>query len=222
MVRECRPPEREPSSSWLARRSTMATSTPASASSPASITPVGPPPATTPPCPVIATLRPESAARRHRPAAPRTACPAACTPAPRRRVPTTAPRVPPPVRRPRAPYAPATTHAFRYPHFRRFRPRPAIMRHDPGLAASPPLRYRLKVESSRYSPTLGRSSSRDACRGPPGGGPGSVDGQIPNPRSLHLPRSPSAHLTLRQTACMQLPARARSGGPLLYRIRPWR
>src|SRR5438094_93583 len=47
MVRECRPREREPVRSWLARRSTMATSTPASASSPANISPVGPPPATT-------------------------------------------------------------------------------------------------------------------------------------------------------------------------------
>src|SRR6266516_2148754 len=33
-----------------------------------------------------------------------------------------------------------------------FWPRPAIMRHDPGLAASPPVRYRLKVEGSAYSP----------------------------------------------------------------------
>src|SRR5215471_8051562 len=47
MVRECRPPEREPASSWLVRRSTMATSTRASASSPANISPVGPPPAIT-------------------------------------------------------------------------------------------------------------------------------------------------------------------------------
>jgi hypothetical protein len=28
-----------------------------------------------------------------------------------------------------------------HPHFRRFWPRPTIMRHDPGLAASPPVRY---------------------------------------------------------------------------------
>src|SRR5215510_14974925 len=47
IVRECRPPAREPARSWLARRSTMATSTPANASSPASISPVGPPPAIT-------------------------------------------------------------------------------------------------------------------------------------------------------------------------------
>jgi hypothetical protein len=44
-VRECKPPAREPASSWLARRSTMATSTPANANSPASIRPVGPAPA---------------------------------------------------------------------------------------------------------------------------------------------------------------------------------
>src|SRR2546430_2165641 len=47
MVRECRPPAREPGRSWLERRSTMATSTPANANSPANISPVGPPPATT-------------------------------------------------------------------------------------------------------------------------------------------------------------------------------
>ena len=52
MVRECRPPAREPGRSWLARRSTMATSTPANASSPASISPVGPPPAITTACSV--------------------------------------------------------------------------------------------------------------------------------------------------------------------------
>src|SRR5882672_2555284 len=47
MVRECRPPAREPARSSLARRSTMATSTRANASSPANISPVGPPPAIT-------------------------------------------------------------------------------------------------------------------------------------------------------------------------------
>ncbi len=56
MVRACRPPAREPASSWLARRSTMATSTPANANSPASINPVGPAPAITTACSVIATL----------------------------------------------------------------------------------------------------------------------------------------------------------------------
>jgi hypothetical protein len=50
MVRECRPPAREPMSSWLARRSTMATSTPANANSPANISPVGPPPTITTAC----------------------------------------------------------------------------------------------------------------------------------------------------------------------------
>src|SRR5438105_5453589 len=58
MVRECRPPEREPMTSWLARRSTMATSTPANANSPDNISPVGPPPAITTAWSVIATLRP--------------------------------------------------------------------------------------------------------------------------------------------------------------------
>src|SRR5918993_5432051 len=68
MVRECRPPAREPARSWLARRSTMATSTPANANSPANISPVGPPPAITTACSVIATLRPAS--RRSRPYRP--------------------------------------------------------------------------------------------------------------------------------------------------------
>ena len=44
-VRACRPPAREPARSWLGRRSTMATSTPANANSPANISPVGPAPA---------------------------------------------------------------------------------------------------------------------------------------------------------------------------------
>ena len=103
MVRECRPPAREPMRSWLARRSTMATSTPANANSPANISPVGPPPATT-----TAWLghRFDLSARL--------------------------------IRR-------QQRHAFRYPRFRRFWPRPAILRHDPGLAASPPVRYKLKV-----------------------------------------------------------------------------
>src|SRR5687768_9234590 len=57
MVREWRPPERMPATSWLARRSTIATSTPANASSPANIRPVGPPPAITTACSVIGTLR---------------------------------------------------------------------------------------------------------------------------------------------------------------------
>src|SRR6266513_2518308 len=61
MVRECRPPAREPGRSWLARRSTMATSTPANANSPATISPVGPPPATTTACSAI-----RSAVRRRR------------------------------------------------------------------------------------------------------------------------------------------------------------
>src|SRR5258706_8719870 len=57
MVRECRPPAREPGRAWLARRSTIATSTPANASSPANISPVGPPPAITTAWSVIATFR---------------------------------------------------------------------------------------------------------------------------------------------------------------------
>src|SRR5215216_6813908 len=160
MVRECRPPAREPGRSWLARRSTMATSTPANANSPANISPVGPPPAITTACSVIATPRPASrrppparhiprlprrpcrtarrpapAARRHGPAAPRS--PAARTPAPPRRVPATAPRVPPSVRRPRATHTSTTTHPFRYSHFRRFWLRPALCGTTRGLRQAP-------------------------------------------------------------------------------------
>jgi hypothetical protein len=58
MVRDCRPPARDPASSWLGRRSTTATSMPANANSPANISPVGPAPAITTACSVIATLRP--------------------------------------------------------------------------------------------------------------------------------------------------------------------
>ena len=48
--RECSPPAREPARYWLARRSTIATSIPANANSPANISPVGPPPAITTAC----------------------------------------------------------------------------------------------------------------------------------------------------------------------------
>src|SRR6516225_669355 len=98
----------------------MATSTSASASSPASICPVGPPPAITTACSVIATPRPAS---RRSPAA----------------------------------------HALRDSHYRRFWPRPATLRHYRGLAASPRVRYRLKVERSGQS-----SFSLIACHGADG------------------------------------------------------
>src|SRR5512132_2950524 len=64
MVRDWRPPARELSSSWLARRSTIATSIPASASSAASIIPVGPPPATTTACSAIRRLLADRMARQ--------------------------------------------------------------------------------------------------------------------------------------------------------------
>jgi len=109
-----------------------------------------PPPTTVAPSSSSAG-RPAPAARRHGPAAPRTPCPAARTSAPPRRVPAITPRVPPAVRRPRATHMSSTTHAFRDSDFRRFWLRPAIIWHDPGLAASP-LRHKLEVERSRYSP----------------------------------------------------------------------
>ena len=55
-----------------------------------------------------------------------------------------------PARRPRATHTPTATTASRDPRFRRFWPRPAILRHDPGLAASPPVSYMLKVGGSGY------------------------------------------------------------------------
>src|SRR5215467_12514937 len=72
MVRECRPPARDPTRSWLARRSTMATSTHAKANSPANISPVGPPPTITTACSVIATLRSSPRQGPTRPHAART------------------------------------------------------------------------------------------------------------------------------------------------------
>src|SRR5215216_4329098 len=127
MVRECRPPAREPVRSWLARRSTMATSTFANANSPANISPVGPPPAITTACSVIATLRPAS----FRPP------PAHHIPRPPRRPCRTAPRVPPSVRRSRATHTSTTTHAFRYSHFLRFWLRPALCGTTRGLTQAP-------------------------------------------------------------------------------------
>src|ERR1700738_1119239 len=58
MVRECRPPAREPMRSWPARRSTIATSTPDNVNSPANISPVGPPPATTTACSATGSTAP--------------------------------------------------------------------------------------------------------------------------------------------------------------------
>jgi hypothetical protein len=81
-----------------------------------------------------------------------TVAPSVRTPALSCRVPATAPRVPPPVRRSRATHTSTATPALRIPHFRSFWPRPTIMRHDPGLAASPLVRYTLRVERSGYSP----------------------------------------------------------------------
>jgi hypothetical protein len=69
---------------------------------------------------------------------------AARTPAPLPRAPATALPVPPLVRPHHVPHT-STTHATSCPHFRRLWPRPTILRHDPGLAASPPVRYKLRV-----------------------------------------------------------------------------
>ncbi len=118
----------------------MATSTPANANSPATISPVGPPPAITTACSVIATLLPPPAPHLSRPPLrPR-------RPTRPHRVPAPAPRVPPTIRRPRGTHTSTTTHACRDSLVRRFWPLPAIIWHDPGLAASPPVCDILKVE----------------------------------------------------------------------------
>src|SRR5918993_4812170 len=128
MVRECRPPAREPGRSWLARRSTMATSTPANANSAASISPVGPPPAITTAGSVIATLRPasrRSPPAHHIPRPPRRPCRTARRP--------TRPRAeagPPPTAA--SPRSPAGAPAGR--------PAPAARRHGPAAPRSPAAR----------------------------------------------------------------------------------
>ena len=114
MVRECRPPAREPIRSWLARRSTMATSTPAKASSPANISPVGPPPATT----TAWSTFPRDLADANE-------------------IQTSQP-----------------------PDSNEFWLRPAILRYDPGLAASPPMPYMLRVGSESRPGEASRLSSR--------------------------------------------------------------
>src|ERR671932_2083333 len=92
MVRECSPRAAGPMRSWLVRRSTMATLTPARANSPANISPVGPAPTITTACWIIPALR-----------------------------------LP----------------------FQLVLVRPAIMGHAPGLAASPRVRCKFKVERRR-------------------------------------------------------------------------
>src|ERR1700737_4900128 len=66
----------------------------------------------------------------------------------------------------------AQAHAFHTPPLRPFCLRPAILRHDPGLAASPPVRYKLKVEGVstllpfivRYGRTISSQSRTSARR----------------------------------------------------------
>src|SRR5579859_1975525 len=94
MVRACNPPARDPARSWFRRRSTIATSTPANASSPANIRPVGPPPAITTACVSMILLL-------------------------------------------------WFLWRFWFPL--------AIMGHGPGLAASPPVDYKLEVGGVRFS-----------------------------------------------------------------------
>ena len=154
MVRECRPPAREPARSWLARRSTMATSTPANANSPANISPVGPPPAITTACSVSATLRPASRCATPAHHIPRPLrSPAARSPAPACRAPATARRVLPAVRHPRATHTPTQHTRFATPMSAGSWPRWVILRHDPDLAASPPARDMVRVEGSGYLPS---------------------------------------------------------------------
>src|SRR5215813_2781024 len=101
MVRACKPPARDPARSWLARRSTMTTSTPANASSPANIIPVGPPPAITTECSVVNKFMSLLLLR--------------------------------------------VSSGFG----QKVRPMPATLRHEPGLEASPQVRYILNM-GGRY------------------------------------------------------------------------
>src|SRR3954470_8426055 len=132
MLRTCRPSARTYLLGSASFSSTSAC-TPCSRNSLASIKPVGPPPAT-----ITSIMNtPHSTKLALRPAAPRG--PAARTPAP-----------PPRARREshqrfevsRDPYVDVLR---RIPHIRRSWPRSEILRHDPGLAARPPVRYRLRV-----------------------------------------------------------------------------
>src|SRR5215217_5341188 len=149
MVRECRPPARKPVRSWLARRSTMATSTFANASSPANISPVGPPPAITTACSVIAALRPASCRSppaHHIPRPPRRPCRTARRP--------TRPRAwagPPPTAA--SPRSPADAPAGR--------PAPAARRHGPAAPRSPAARTpasprRVPATAPRVPPSVRR------------------------------------------------------------------
>jgi hypothetical protein len=97
---------------------------------------------------------------------------------------------PPSVRRPCAIHTSTTTRACRDSHVPRFWSRTAILRHDPGLAASPQVRYTLGVEGSGYSPfplifRLGRATSSRSGGAAHGGavGPGgSPTGRRMQPR----------------------------------------
>jgi hypothetical protein len=55
------------------------------------------------------------------------------------------------------------------PKSRQFWLRPAIFRHDPGLAASPRVRYKLRVGRSRYAPFLFDRRWTNVSSSPPGG-----------------------------------------------------
>ena len=123
----------------------------------------------------------------------------------------------PVARRPRATRTSITAHTRRDSHSRRFWPRPAIMRHDPGLAASPPVRYMLKVEGSEYSPFPDRP-----CDGQP---PREAAARrIPRHRRLRRipwPTAPS-HTVLRpvvENAGLLLPDGGGGCGPLICRDR---
>jgi len=85
-----------------------------------------------------------------------------------------APRAPPTIRRPRRTHTSTTTHACRDSLVRRFWPLPAIIWHDPGLAASPPVCSILKVErictpirsGATPTPAPPRCSPRNARNAP--------------------------------------------------------
>ncbi|GAA2868668.1 hypothetical protein GCM10010517_28520 [Streptosporangium fragile] len=103
---------------------------------------------------------------------------------------------------PRDPYVDNNTR-ISHPRFRRFWPRPTILRHDPGLVASPPVRYTLGVERSGYSPFPSSSA---------------VDGQALRGPAYHQNRSPLHH-TVRPS---QTDTAARSWSPLPMTAIPYR
>lgn len=181
----------------------MTTSTPAIASSPANIRPVGPPPATTTACAVTATPRP-----------------------------AVTPRVPPSVRRSHATRRSTTTHARRDSHVRRFWLRAGDSAARPGSCRKPPGALYRESGGRGCSPSLhvpprnARTANEDAPdRLPAGVGRGQVaaagegegahpgSGRDGGPTSPHAVDARGAGLQLRRAERDCTPARPVRGSP---------